>query len=535
MKAIERLRTMAFDTKYENNEASVTDWVFYNGKNFSHGEGVATLVREIALQPTMVKIYVEDLNFHGKYIVDYLVSKDWVYYNYNDIKKVQNGGFHSLITTDGEWFFLIIKVNGKTIRVQSSTKKLPLNVSEIKEGYKTKELENNLEDRAYTVYQAIESLYNLGYLSNTISSDALDDYKNMTGKKEFKKNFPVLPVEIDREIRKSYVGAWTYVHKHEAKKGFSLDINSMYPYILDSMPLPYGEPMINKGTAIKSYSLLDYAVFYEVELLCVLKEGKLPTVRNEMVGESNENWIDVVEGTRVLTEYDKLLLESNYNIVKFEIKTQYVFRARKGMFSDYIKKHSENKIKAKEENNHSLYIISKLLLNSLYGKFGQDIEPVATMPKKVDGNVEYLKTRTTKSESVYVPLASYVTSIGRWLIINAAQLNYDRFLYADTDCIHVEGTLEDLNMGNIIKVHPTRLGAFDLEFEFESAKYLKPKCYFLKGNDSNKLAIAGLPKASRSDIIYEEFKPGLVVKNGITKTQPVKGGCIKRTFDFEIE
>ena len=45
------------------------------------------------------------------------------------------------------------------------------------------------------------------------------------------------------------------------------------------------------------------------------------------------------------------------------------FKAIKGLFTNYVDYWTEQKIKAKKENNGALYTIAKLMLNSLYGKF----------------------------------------------------------------------------------------------------------------------------------------------------------------------
>ena len=48
-----------------------------------------------------------------------------------------------------------------------------------------------------------------------------------------------------------------------------------------------------------------------------------------------------------------------YNL---EYLSGWKFKSTKGLFNNYIDKWSNNKIKAKEEGNHGLYLISKLFL-----------------------------------------------------------------------------------------------------------------------------------------------------------------------------
>jgi hypothetical protein len=66
-----------------------------------------------------------------------------------------------------------------------------------------------------------------------------------------------------------------------------------------------------------------------------------------------------------------------------------MFKASVGMFDKYIDKWTANKIKAAKEGNKGLRYISKLFLNSLYGKFGTDIRLVNKVPYYKDGQVKY--------------------------------------------------------------------------------------------------------------------------------------------------
>ena len=95
-------------------------------------------------------------------------------------------------------------------------------------------------------------------------------------------------------------------------------------------------------------------------------------------------------------------------------------------------------MKLKEVGKGAKRSTAKLCLNSLYGKFGTNPQReerlvqfedgiFSTTNKDEDGNLlEYL------SESIYLPMASFITSYAREVLLNAANNVYDRFLYCDT-------------------------------------------------------------------------------------------------------
>lgn len=84
----------------------------------------------------------------------------------------------------------------------------------------------------------------------TAGSDSLATYKKMTGKL-FIRRFPILSPEIDGEIRKAYRGGFTYADPRYSKqlngKGSVYDVNSLYPSVMRTALLPYGDPIYSDG------------------------------------------------------------------------------------------------------------------------------------------------------------------------------------------------------------------------------------------------------------------------------------------------
>ena len=80
---------------------------------------------------------------------------------------------------------------------------------------------------------------------------------------------------------------------------------------------------------------------------------------------------------------------------------------------------------------------------------------------------------TYLGSSVYLPIATFITSYAKQYLVKAINNNYNRFLYCDTDSLHLYGTEEPKGM----KVDSKEYGAWDNEMDFDDFKYLSPKRY----------------------------------------------------------
>lgn len=149
-----------------------------------------------------------------------------------------------------------------------------------------------------------------------------------------------------------------------------------------------------------------------------------------------------------------------------------------------------------------------------------------------------------KVPPVYTAAGVFITSFARDLTIRAAQANYPVFAYADTDSLH----LLQPEAPESIEVHPTKLGAWKHEYDFDSAFYIRAKAYLEHLPDIEPdcddpeceerhdyvTRIAGLPTGIASTLTFDMLKPGLVLEGKLTpKTVP--GGVVLRDTPFELK
>ena len=273
-----------------------------------------------------------------------------------------------------------------------------------------------------------------------------------------------------------------------------------------------------------------------------------------------------------LNSVDLKLFFEQYEVYNIEYLSGWKFKCTKGLFTDYIDKWSSNKIKAKEEGNHGLYLISKLFLNSLYGKFGSSNQVKSKIPYLDEDDIVHYKDSDPKEKDpVYIAMASFITSYARLKTITSAQSitdNYNlgkskaEFVYADTDSLHIvlNGESEEEFFSKCgLDIDPVKLGAWDHEMSFKRGKYLRQKCYieeeiieekdYLKGIESEekylyskdkngfyklKITIAGMPTGCYQYVNFKNFKIGATYKG---KKQPkiVKGGVVLNSVDFTIK
>jgi hypothetical protein len=227
---------------------------------------------------------------------------------------------------------------------------------------------------------------------------------------------------------------------------------------------------------------------------------------------------------------------------------EYALYQRAPIFLDWVEDLYALRLKAKEEGNLRKELLYKLLLNSLYGKFGQKIDvwkqiglckphevgvvrvvnPKTGQRKLMrmrEGVVEVHDGEVEGYESM-VAIPAHVTAYARmylWYLMTQAGL--DHVYYVDTDCLWVDGTgyerLKHL-------VHPVLLGGLKLEQIADSATIYGPKDYVIGEKTKHKGIRASAVQLA--DGVYEQEK-WLGYKSRLRKGYlniPVTERCIKR-------
>lgn len=315
--------------------------------------------------------------------------------------------------------------------------------------------------------------------------------------------------------------------------GIVLDVNSLYPYVMYSQMLPYGEGKFFDG----KYEYDKLYNLYIQTFTCnfKLKEGYLPTIQikgtlsfvpTEYLTDSNGE--DV---TLCLTSIDLALFFEHYEVTNVVWHSGWKFRSTDTMFKEYIDYWMNEKITCEKEENGAGRAIAKLYLNNLYGKLAKNPRIANKFPElDENGVVRYKLSEPEDVEPIYIPAASFITAGARNITIRAAQSVYDRFIYADTDSLHLIGT----DIPNMLDVDKYRLGAWKHESTWTSARFIRAKSYCEVIDGKLKVTCAGMPKSAVCDVTFNNFKPGFVTAKNL-KQKVVKGGAVLVPTTFEIK
>ena len=286
-----------------------------------------------------------------------------------------------------------------------------------------------------------------------------------------------------------------------------------------------------------------------------LKPGKIPTIQIKHSYDFKGNeYLESSNGEEVvlcLNNIDLDLFFDHYEVYNIEYISGWKFKATKGLFNDYVDKWSKNKIQAKADGNHGLYLISKLFLNSLYGKFGTDTRMQSKIPFiGEDGAIHYKDGEPEERKGIYIAMASFITSYARLKTISSAQRITDdynagkskiQFVYADTDSLHCISP--DFELPGGLDIDPYKLGAWKFESKFNKAKFLRQKCYIenstedIEDDDPEydlKITVAGMPKDCYKYVNFDNFKIGASYA-GKKSPKIVPGGVVLQDIDFTIK
>ena len=523
-------------------------------------------------------IYFHNLKFDGEFILYYLMKNG---FEHVESKEKRTGTFSTLISDMGLFYQIevYIEVAKKTKKVtfidslkiinqsvdsMPKTFNIPENKLEIDYNAPreighilTSEEEAYIKNDVVIVAKALKYLFDMGLTRMTAGSNALAEYKNIIKINKFRALYKPLSYQIDKDIRASYRGGFTYLNplykNKETGYGNSLDVNSLYPSRMRDCLLPFGEPFFYEGKYVEDKV---YPLYIQRFTCCFkIKEGKIPTIQikhsrfvdNEYLTYSGEKPVALT-----LTSVDLKLFLENYDIWEENWESGWKFKAMRGLFTDYIDKWIKVKNEATISGNKGMRQVGKIMLNSLYGKFATSLDVQEKIPYLENDIVKYRLGEKDTKEGVYLPMGAFVTALARDLTIRTSQAitdysikkyGVDMYCYSDTDSVKTLLPIEDLK--EICEIDDVKLGAWKHEhvhdnWSFRRAKYIRQKTYLMEvWNEKEQryeieITCAGMPQRCYDQVTWDNFKEGLKVDGKLTFTH-VKGGVILKETEFTIK
>lgn len=433
-------------------------------------------------------------------------------------------------------------------------------------------------------FQLFNKFIDLNTNKMTIPSYALDYWKKIEIDK--KKYLKIDSVDYNMF---SYFGGYSNVNyriKNKLVEGNikCYDINSAYPYAM-IQKLPVGKPLTLEEVSEKKG---DVAILYYIRF----KKGRLrddlvPIIRNYMM--SNDFFMKVGNYFRyAVWDIELEWFEKYYEGLEYDVEEVFYFEMDY-VFNKYINhwysiKEESSRILTDIEKNKVKYpfdksyyemqkYVSKLMMNSLYGKFGQkpafpyfllsdgDYEKNAIFDIKIKKNKEFgwfnqkVRVESVKSKdfpnnfSLYeicnlteslekkipdkcnnVYIASYITSFVRCILFKVIYSLKERFLYSDTDSIYCLGKIDKEYLDEF------KLGSWKEERSDRFFKCLGSKCYITSKNkiisENKKISKIVISGVNYYDTIIgkdiNEFTYGLEFSKNSSKVM-IKGKMIYKT------
>ena len=352
-------------------------------------------------------------------------------------------------------------------KIEIEVKPEKLSTSKLKE-YLTNDI-ILLQDCYHEFNNQIEQLGYDGEPRITIASTALAVFESMSGYK-----IRDVSDSVNDLIANSYSGGRVQLFQPGEHKFVKVyDINSMYPAVMLENQYPYtGE------TTIKSRYNGENCAFISIHLHDIGDNKNSPIVRKGC---------EVFNGDLLVTSSEFAILEDINASMK--VHECLVFNHTDKIFNDYI-----NRLYKIRISNSPLAFVAKLLMNSLYGKYGQSKigtelilgkhnDITDCVPVSVESDI-FAKETEREVRHRHVAIAAMVTAFGRVKLYRSMlETGFDHIVYCDTDSIHVNSDVDIKTSSN--------LGDYKLEFT-GSGIYLGKKLYQLYNSDTVKTVAKGI-------------------------------------------
>jgi hypothetical protein len=342
---------------------------------------------------------------------------------------------------------------------------------------------------ARIVYKAMKLMQqNLnGYMGITLASSSLKFYRNTFNDFQWK-----MPDWVNEYVKRSFFGGRVeafYRGKIESSNFGDIkcyDFNSLYPSVmLMSMPDISQYPKILKGS-------------YDSDALgCVTATIKsdcmipiLPSREDKLKFKCG-----VQTGCYSIPELNEMVSRGEGKILS--IDKSFNWKKTDSYFKDYVKHFYDARLQMIKEHNPNEKIM-KLLMNALYGKWAEIIEPIEYVSLKnvkdtskitqmLDDNFCLIKGEKQFTKHTFFPIASTITAYARLKLHDALhraqEQKHKEVFYCDTDSIYTNATMNTSDLLGDLKLEKT---------EKDWILFLRAKAYLTSSYLKLKGAGAGL-------------------------------------------
>lgn len=514
-----------------------TEWILYDGNIYNHytsDELAIALCDLLCNMKDAEHIYITNLSLYTLDIIQVLWRAGFSPVKGNpSVKKMHEKEFKYLINGDFNTYSITIKHNKRAIVIVNFDNILNLNSrKKIIETWSF-DYEGTMSERyALSVYRCVKELNRDCGIEKqyptTISGYARRKWKSIVGFWEINNMLPdannvrVSKNEtLEQYCRKAYHGGLNITREQANTsdiidmQGFVLDVNSLYSYVMEKCVMPKGVPHICSGKPTEREfrdAKNGYIYMYiRLKTNMRLKPSGIPCVQlanddrdrfthargwletTQYYDYHKQDYIPETESnkhliTLTLTITDYELMIENYDIIDIEYLDYLWFATTRSLFDGYVDEYFNKKQSAATPGKKR---IAKMMLNGLSGNMAR-IPEYTNIQIEISeqGEVSIEETHTQGGAS-YVYVGAAITSYARQYIIVCGKACGSRWLYSDTDSLHLIGN----TIPSFIKIGEG-LGEWKIEKEFDCAIYYKRKMYGFIKDGKTQLTLAGIPQQS---------------------------------------
>lgn len=325
----------------------------------------------------------------------------------------------------------------------------------------------------------------------------------------------------DSFFRRGYYGGHSDVYIPFGENLHYYDVNSLYPFIMKSFPMPLGKPVWHSHLQDQDLDNLFGFIEAYVECPSTISRPFLPY----LCSRTNILLFPTGKFSGVYySEELKYARQIGYKIIPI---SGYLFEQKNSSpFVDFVTDIFQNRQEAKREGNDAMSYVYKILMNSLYGRFG--INPKSTITEIGDQKrynhilkksefisgdilkencyvIHYYSNTDEVSDLEWNPpkisavqLSAAVTACSR--IHMYPYISREDCYYTDTDSVVLGSPLPD----DVIS--STELGKFKKEYLAVKGIFLAPKSYFMMTDKGNIIKHKGPAKESvNEDWFVEQY------------------------------
>ena len=310
---------------------------------------------------------------------------------------------------------------------------------------------------------------------------------------------------------------------------YCYDVNSLYPFVMKNNKLPTGKIFYFEGdiTKLKPNKL----GFYYVKVTAPIN------LDHPIIQLHHNNCTLSPTGTFEMMIYSEEMKNAKKYGYKFEILRGYYFEGKEIIFHNYIKQLYS--LRLLFEKGDPMNFIAKILMNSLYGRFGMDssfsdtniitnyqfedmmknlpfgklnlIEDITNigdshiMISKIKDETDTMLNSIGEVHNINIALASSITSLARVHMSKFKNNPHIKLYYTDTDSIFIN--LDENQLNNLFNnCCGFKIGQMKLEYKINKAIFLGPKAYYLELDNEKKIVkIKGLNSNVVNNAIFNEL------------------------------